>query len=79
MVDAGLGVKGDPFYSSYHGGCIMTWTVSGSLDMDAGVAPDGGLYGWLFGGHNSGGDGILSWSCGWREVVRRVALARSCP
>ena len=39
----GLGVKGAPFYSSYHGGCPMTWTFCGALDMDAGVvAPEGG-------------------------------------
>ena len=80
MVDAGLGVKGDPFYSSYHGGCNVTWMVSGALDMEAGVAaPDGCPHGWLSGGHHGDGDVILSWSCGRQEVVQRVARAHSCP
>ena len=45
-TDAGLGEKGDPFYSSYHGGCTVPWTFCGALDMDAGVAaPNCGLHG----------------------------------
>ena len=76
-TDAGLGEKGDPFYFSYHGGCIVLWTFCGALDMDAGVAAlEGGPHGWLSGGHHGSGDGILSWSCGRREVMQRVAQAR---
>lgn len=69
VANAGLGAKGNTFYSSYSGGCTVMWAVGGGSDMDAGVAaPEGGPHGWLSGGRHGGGDGLPSWSCGRLEV-----------
>ena len=53
VADAGLGVKRDAFYSSYHGGYTVMWSDDSGLDMNAGaVVPGGGLHGWLSGGNH---------------------------
>lgn len=68
VADAGLGVKGDAFYSSYRGEYTRMRAVGDGLDMDAGVAaPGGGPLGWLSGGQPRGGGDFLSWSCGRRD------------
>ena len=78
MAEAGLGVKGGTFYSSYRGGCFVMWTRGCVSDMDAGaVAPDGGSHGWLSGGHHGGGGGYVSWLCGRQELWWRVTRACS--
>ena len=44
VSDAGLGMKGDAFYS-YCGGCTMIWAGGAVLDMDArAMTSNGGLH-----------------------------------
>ena len=67
VTDAGLGMKGDPFLSSFQGWCSVMWTDGGGLDVDArAAASDGGPHGWLSGGQYVGGGGslLVVWAAG---------------
>ena len=59
MANAGLGVKGVTFHSSYRGGCSVMWMGAVSATWMSGWRPrDGGSHGWLSGGLHGGGDGF---------------------